>query len=274
MNTNPEPGTRNPAQPLGIFDSGVGGLSVLLEVRRELPGEDLLYVADSGYAPYGDKPADFIERRAAGIVDFFISEGAKSVVVACNTATGIAIEALRARWPMPIIGIEPAIKPAVAVTKSGVIGVLATAQTLASARFARLAGTFAANVEIIAQPCPGLVEQIESGDLSSEATRSLVAGYVRPLIERGADTLVLGCTHYPLVRAAFESVAGPDVAIIDPAAAVAREVRRRLEQAGLLNDGVRSGTTRFWTSGSPAQLEQMLRTLDIEPGEVTELAYD
>ena len=262
------------SNPIGIFDSGVGGLSVLLEVRRELPGEDLLYVADSGHAPYGDKPADFIERRATSIVDFFSNEGAKSVVVACNTATGIAIESLRARWPMPIVGIEPAIKPAVAITKSGVIGVLATSQTIASARFARLSGTFASGVEIVAQPCPGLVEQIESGDLSSDATRALVAGYVRPLLARRADTLVLGCTHYPLVRAVIESVVGPDVAIIDPAAAVAREVRRRLEQAGLLADGVRPGTTRFWTSGPPAQLEQMLRTLGIDAGDVRLLAYD
>ena len=260
--------------PIGIFDSGVGGLSVLLEVRRELPHEDLLYVADSAHAPYGEKPADFIERRATSIVDFFINEGAKAVVVACNTATGVAIEALRARWPMPIVGIEPAIKPAVAVTKSRVIGVLATSQTIASARFARLAGTFATGVEIVAQPCPGLVEQIEKGDLSGAETRSLVEDYVRPLLERGADTLVIGCTHYPFVRAVIESVAGPDVEIIDPAAAVAREVRRRLEQAGLLTDGDRPGTTRFWTSGPPAQLEQMLQTLDIEPGEVRTLAYD
>ena len=260
--------------PIGIFDSGVGGLSVLLEVRRELPHEDLLYVADSGHAPYGEKPADFIERRATSIVNFFINEGAKAVVVACNTATGVAIEALRARWPMPIVGIEPAIKPAAAVTKSGIIGVLATSQTIASARFARLAGTFGSGVEIVAQACPGLVEQIESGDLSSAETRSLVEDYVRPLIERGADTLVLGCTHYPLVRAAIESVAGPTVTVIDPAAAVAREVRRRLEQAGLLTDGVRPGTTRFWTSGPPAQLKQMLRTLNVDAGDVRMLAYD
>src|SRR5688500_4882553 len=213
--------------PIGIFDSGVGGLSVLLEVRRELPHEDLLYVADSAHAPYGDKPAEFIERRAATIVDFFIGQGAKAIVVACNTATGIAIEGLRARQSMPIVGIEPAIKPAVSVTKSGVIGVLATRQTTASARVARLGGTHASGVEVVAQACPGLVEQIENGELASGETRALVAEYVRPLIERGADAIVLGCTHYPLVRDAIESAAGPAVTIIDPAAAVAREVRRR-----------------------------------------------
>jgi glutamate racemase len=274
VNTNPEPGTRNSEQPIGIFDSGVGGLSVLLEVRRGLPHEELLYVADSAHAPYGDKPADFIERRAASIVDFFIGEGAKAIVVACNTATGIAIEALRARQSMPIVGIEPAIKPAVAVTRSGVIGVLATSQTIASARFARLAGTHASGVEIVAQACPGLVEQIEKGDLTGGETRALVEGYVRPLLERGADAIVLGCTHYPLVRAAIESAAGPAVAIIDPAAAVAREVRRRLEQQGLLTTREQPGTTRFWTSGPPAQLETMLRTLAIDPGTVGALPRD
>jgi glutamate racemase len=274
VSTNPERGTRNQQQPIGIFDSGVGGLSVLLEVRRELPHENLLYVADSAHAPYGEKPADFIERRATSIVNFFINQGAKAVVVACNTATGIAIETLRARWPMPIVGIEPAIKPAAAVTKSGVIGVLATSQTIASARFARLAGMFAGDVQIVAQPCPGLVEQIEKGELSASETRALVEECVRPLIERGADTLVLGCTHYPFVRTIIESVAGPAMTIIDPAAAVAREVRRRLEQRGLLADTDATGTTRFWTSGPPAQLQQMLSTLSIEPGEIRSLAYD
>src|SRR5215217_2589688 len=148
--------------PIGVFDSGVGGLSVLLEIRRELPDEDVLYVADSGHAPYGEKPAGFIEQRAIAIVDFFIEQGAKAIVVACNTATGVAIEALRARWTVPIIGIEPAIKPAAASTKSGIIGVLATTQTIAAPRFARLAEAFGAGVEIVAQACPGLVEQIEN----------------------------------------------------------------------------------------------------------------
>ena len=212
--------------PIGIFDSGVGGLSVLLEVRRALPHEDLLYVADSGHAPYGEKPAAFIEHRATTIVTFFIEQGAKAVVVACNTATGIAIEALRAQWPMPIIGIEPAIKPAVAVTTSGVIGVLATSQTIASARFARLAGTFASGVEIIAQPCPGLVEQIEQGDLSGDGTRALVEEYVRPLIERGVDTLVLGCTHYGILEREIRSIIGENITLVAEESIVAEELQK------------------------------------------------
>jgi glutamate racemase len=263
VNTNPEPGTRNLEQPVGIFDSGVGGLSVLLEVRRQLPHEDLLYVADSGHAPYGEKPVDFIERRATAIVNFFIQQGAKAVVVACNTATGTAIESLRARWPLPIVGIEPAIKPAVAATTSRVIGVLATGQTIASARFARLVSAYGAGVNIVTQACPGLVEQIEKGDLSSAGTRALIAGYVRPLVEQGADTLVLGCTHYPFVRDAIAAVAGPGVTIIDPAPAVAREVHRRLEQRGMLTKTGGAGTMKFWTSGEPAQLERMLDLLGV-----------
>ena len=249
--------------PIGVFDSGVGGLSVLIEIRRELPHEDLLYVADSGHAPYGDKPADEIQERARAIVDFLVGRGAKAIVVACNTATGVSVEALRERWSIPIVGIEPAIKPAVATTKSGVVGVLATSQTIASTRFARLVGTFAAGVEVIAQPCPGLVERVEEGDFSGPATRQLIESYVRPLVEQGADTIVLGCTHYPFVTMAIAETAGPGVAIIDPAAAVARELRRRLERAGALTRETGPGAMRFWSSGPPAHLESALRRFGI-----------
>jgi glutamate racemase len=162
----------------------------------------------------------------------------------------------------------------VATTTSNVIGVLATPQTIASARFARLIDTFGSGVQIVAQPCPGLVERIEKGDVSGEETRALVESYVRPLVERGADTLVLGCTHYPFVRETIAAVAGPRVTIIDPAPAVAREVRRRLEQRGMLANTTAAGATTFWTSGAPAQLERMLRTLAIETGEIRALACD
>lgn len=261
----------DPAGPVAVFDSGVGGLSVLLEIRRQLPHEDLLYAADSGHAPYGDKPARVIEERAHAIVDFFVRQGAKAVVVACNTATGIAVDALRSRWPMPIVGIEPAIKPAVAATKSGVVGVLATSQTIASARFARLIETFGGGVEVLPQPCPGIVEQVEQGEADSEQTRTLLAGYVGPLIARGADTLVLGCTHYPFVAAAIQAIAGPGVLVINPAAAVARELRRRLEQHALVTPSARAGTMAFWTSGAPGRLQEVLRSLGIEGGDVQQL---
>ena len=257
--------------PIGIFDSGVGGLSVLIEIRRELPHEDLLYVADSGYAPYGEKPADEIEERGHAIVGFLVSHGAKAIVVACNTATGVSVDALRARWPMPIVGIEPAIKPAVALTKSGVVGVLATTQTIASTRFARLVETFGTGVDVLAQACPGLAERVEEGDLSGAATRAMVAEYVRPLIDKGADTLVLGCTHYPFITSVIQDAAGPGIAIINPAAAVARELRRRLDRAGLLAPEHRSGVARFWSSGSHGDAEDVMRRLGMDVAQVERL---
>ena len=248
---------------IGVFDSGVGGLSLLREVRRELPHEDLIYVADSGHAPYGDKSVDVIRQRSAVIVDFLVARGAKAVVVACNTATSVAVDALRRTWTIPIVAIEPAVKPAAAATRSGVVGVLATSQTIASPRFARLTDVFADGVEIIAQPCPGLVEQIEKGDLSGAATRVLIDAYVRPLVERGADTLVLGCTHYPFVAELIADVAGAHVAIVDPAAAVARELRRRLEEGSLLTDRTGSGGLSIWSSGSTEALAVLLERLGL-----------
>jgi glutamate racemase len=237
--------------PIGVFDSGVGGLSVLREIRRELPGEHLLYVADSAHAPYGDKPAGLIEARAVSIIEFLTSQRAKAIVVACNTATGVAIHMLRARFPLPIIAMEPAVKPAAAHTRSGVVGVLATSRTIASDNFARLHQRFGAEVKILMQACPGLVEQVEAGDLQGGRTRALIESYVAPLLAQGADTLVLGCTHYPFLAAVIREIAGPGVAIIDPSAAIARELRRRLVAAELLSTGSHRGTERFWTSAAP-----------------------
>lgn len=248
------------ANPIGVFDSGVGGLSVLREIRRELPGEDLLYVADSGHAPYGDKPGQLIEARSVAIIEFLISRRAKAIVVACNTATGAAIETLRARFPLPIVAMEPAVKPAAASTKSGVIGVLATGSTLASENFGRLFTRFGADVDILIQPCPGLVEQVESGDLSGDKTRALLEQYVLPLLERQADTIVLGCTHYPFLAPLIREIA-PSVAIIDPSAAIARELRRRLADTGLLSLEARAGTERFWSSAAPDKAQPVISQL-------------
>jgi glutamate racemase len=247
--------------PVGVFDSGVGGLSVLREIRRELPYEHLLYVADSGYAPYGDRPAGFITDRTIAVADFLIAQGAKAIVVACNTATAIAVEALRSRFALPIVAIEPAVKPAAAVTQSGVVGVLATTQTLTSAKFARLVDQYAGGATVLTQPCPGLVEQVESGDLAGPRTRTMVEEYVAPLVNEGADTLVLGCTHYPFLAPLIADVAGVGITIIDPAVAVARELRRRLNGAGLLSTRCEPGTERFWTSGDVARLGAVIARL-------------
>ena len=183
------------------------------------------------------------------------------MVVACNTATGIAVDALRATFALPIVAIEPAVKPAAARTRSGVVGVLATTQTLASGRFAKLVETHAAGVRVVTQPAPGLVERVEAGELSTAATRALVEQYVRPLVDNGADTIVLGCTHYPFLGDVIQDVAGPSITVIDPAVAVARELRRRLEAGGLLAPEGRTGGERFWTTGPPEQSESVIAQL-------------
>ncbi len=247
--------------PIGVFDSGVGGLSVLREIRRELPGEDLLYVADSGHAPYGDKSGPLIEARSIAIVEFLVSQHAKAIVVACNTATGVAIETLRARFSVPIVAMEPAVKPAAMHTKSGVIGVLATSGTLVSNNFAKLHARFGADVNILVQACPGLVEQVEAGDLSGDKTRALIEQYVLPLLAQKADTIVLGCTHYPFLASLIQEIAGSSVAIIDPAPAIARELRRRLASIKQLSPEARAGTERFWTSAAPDETKQVISQL-------------
>jgi glutamate racemase len=251
----------NAANPIGVFDSGLGGLSVLHEIRRALPGEDLLYVADSAYAPYGDKSQQFIEDRSIAISEFLLSRNAKAIVVACNTATGAAITTLRSRFAMPIIAMEPAVKPAAAHSQSGVIGVLATSRTLVSDNFVKLFARYGEDVEIVGQACPGLVEQVEAGDLSSDKTRALLEHYVLPLLERGADTLVLGCTHYPFLAPLIQEIAGAGVAVIDSAAAVARQLRRRLEVSDLLADEAKIGSECFWTSGAPDQARSLVSQL-------------
>lgn len=214
--------------PIGVFDSGVGGLSVLRAIRRELPHESLIYIADSAHAPYGDRTREFVEARAVALVEHLVGEGAKAIVVACNTATVIAVERLRATFAVPIVAMEPAIKPAVALTRSKVVGVLATTQTLASPSVARLVERHGEGVRVLLQPCPGLVECIERGDIDSAATRALVTRYLAPLLASGADTLVLGCTHYLFVEPVIRDLAGTGVTLVESSQAVARELRRRL----------------------------------------------
>jgi glutamate racemase len=248
------------ARPIGVFDSGVGGLSVLRHIRAALPEENLLYVADSGHAPYGDKPPQFIEARALAIAEFLVAADAKALVVACNTATAAAIVSLRAKFDLPVVGMEPAVKPAVEATRCGVIGVLATAGTLESAQFAGLVERFGSRARVIVQPCPGLVEQVERGDLAGPATRSLLGRFLRPLLEQGVDTLVLGCTHYPFLAPLVSEMA-PGVALIETGAAVARQLARRLEEESLLVERSGGGSERFCSSGDPRRLEDLLPQL-------------
>jgi glutamate racemase len=235
--------------PVGAFDSGVGGLSVLRSIRAALPGENLVYVADSGHVPYGNKSPEYIQARSLLITRFLADQGVKGVVVACNTATAAAAECLRREFQIPVVAMEPAVKPAAAATRSGVVGVMATVGTLASARFAALLERFGRDVKVVVQACPGLVEQIESGDLGSEATRRLVEKFTAPLRKAGADVIVLGSTHYPFLRPMIASVVGPDVTLIDTGAAVAHQLERVLTERGLLNPSSAEGKETFWTSG-------------------------
>lgn len=254
--------------PVGVFDSGVGGLSVLREIRHRLPAETLYYVADSGHAPYGDKTPAYVQARAEHIIDWLAQQGCKAVVVACNTVTGLSIQPLRERFPqLPIVAIEPAVKPAAQQTRSGVVGVLATRNTVQSTGLARLIAQHAQGVTVLPQACPGWVERVERGELYGPGTDIAVAEQVHPLLKAGADTLVLGCTHYPFLRATIERVAGPGVQVLDPAAAVARELERRLHALNLnanhlaTEDGASAGTEHFWTSGDLNQGQRVMQTL-------------
>src|SRR5471032_225868 len=231
----------NPGAPIVVFDSGVGGLSVLRHIRTQLPQEDLIYFADSGYAPYGDRTEQQVINRSLAIAAYLLEQGAKAIVVACNTATVAAIKALRTRYPeLPLVGVEPGLKPAAALTRNGKIGVLATARTLKGEKFLLLREQISAatQAQFLLQPCVGLVYQIELGDLHTPAIAALLEQYVSPLLDQGADTLVLGCTHYPFVQSGIEQVlhahGHPDVTLIDTGDAVARQLVRLLDAAGLL----------------------------------------
>lgn len=246
--------------PIGVFDSGIGGLSVLKHIRAYLPHEDLVYFADSGYAPYGGKTKEEIVARSFAIAEFLLQHKVKALVVACNTATAAAIKALRERYPLlPVVGVEPGLKPAAALTKSGTVGVLATKGTLASAKFQLLSERVSTStgVAFLPQPCIGLADQVDKGELYSAATAALVRKYVAPLVEQGADTLVLGCTHYPFVLPLIEEtvarLTSRPVTIVDTGEPVARQLVRLLTERRVLRDKG-PGTITAFTTGSESAL--------------------
>ena len=249
-----DPTANTERSSLGVFDSGLGGLSVLREILRLLPEERAIYVADSGHCPYGGKSQDEIIARASAITDFLLARGAKQIVVACNTATIAAVEYLRANYSVSFVGMEPAVKPAVAATRSGVIGVLATGAALKGEKLHRLIDRHAGAVRVITQPCPGLVEQVEAGELDTPATRDLLQRYTAPLLEAGADTLVLGCTHYPFLRPALTDLLGPGVRLLDTGEAVARRVASLLDREGLRAPAGSVGAIDWFTSGDPDRM--------------------
>lgn len=246
--------------PVGIFDSGVGGLSVLREIRASMPGESIDYVADSANAPWGDKPPGFVRDRALFISRFLLEQGVKAVVIGSNTGTAGSAEALRSVLTIPVVGIEPGIKPAVAASRSRVIGAIVPAAVSESDRLASLLDRFSGDVKVIVQPVPGLVEHVEQADLDSPELRRMVEGYVRPMLDAGADAIVLGSTHYVFLKPVVAEIAGPEVTLIETGAAVARQLARVLDERGLRAHGD-SGVERFWTSGDPSESRRVISAL-------------
>jgi len=262
--------------PIGIFDSGVGGLSVLKEIRALLPGADLLFFADQAHVPYGPRQLVEVRGFAESITRFLLEQGVEIVVVACNTASAAALTHLRENFPSTVkfVGMEPAVKPAAETTHSKIVGVLATPATFQGRLFASVVERFAKDVTVLEQTCPGLVERIEAGELEGEGLRSLLAGFIRPLVENGADTLVLGCTHYPLVLPLIEQIAGPQVRVINPAPAVARQTARLWSAASRDISAARSGELQVITTGDGKRLEAMLPRLLGESVAVRETAWN
>ena len=246
---------------IGVFDSGVGGLSVLRHIRSALPSENLIYFADSLHAPYGNKTPEFIIERSVRIADFMLEQQCKSLVVACNTATAAAISHLRHHYALPILGMEPAVKPAAAVTRTGVVGVLATVGTLKSAQFAALLENYGQHIEVVTQACVGLVECVERGELDSLSTRSLLKGYLKPLLDHGVDTIVLGCTHYPFLKPLIESMIPTHIALVDTGEAVARHLKQVHADSALLDESGRKGSIRIGTNNSEPNAQEVILRL-------------
>ncbi len=250
------------SRPIGIMDSGVGGLSVLRHIQALLPAEDLIYFADQDHVPYGPRPAAEIREFCRAITQFLLDQGTKIIVVACNTASAAALSFLRKTYPeVPFVGMEPAVKPGAEQTNQGKIGILATEGTFGSQRYASLMARYAYGVVAYEDPCLGLVEQIEAGRLVDPHTEQILRRALEPMMAAGVDTVILGCTHYPFVLSEIERLVGPDITVIDPAPAVARQVRRLLDQYGLLASDIKNGSLRAFTTAAPAELARTANQL-------------
>lgn len=243
---------------IGIYDSGLGGLSVMQAIRQLLPHHNLNYLADTAYCPYGPRATSEVQARALACAGWLMARGAGIVVVACNTASSAALESLRAALPIPIVGMEPGLKPAIAATRTQQIGVLATDGTLAGGRFASLVERFAAGVTIQTVPCPDLVQQVERGDLYGSATRTILTRYLAPLLASKVDTLVLGCTHFHFLAPVISQLAGPEVTLIETASPVARRVAQLVAATGLPSG---AGQILFATTADPAQVSPALANI-------------
>lgn len=243
---------------IGVFDSGVGGLTVLKALRERLPQVPLRYVADAAHAPYGERSSAYIAERSLQVAEHLRAAGARLLVVACNTATAHAVHALRTRWPeWPVVGIEPGVKPAVAATRNGRIGVMATTATIESRRYEALVAAHASDVTLVSQPCPGLVSHIEQADLHSDELQQLIARYCGRLREADVDTVLLGCTHYPLVQSRIQAALGEHVRLLNIEDAVARQAQRRWEALGL--PASNDAPVTLESTGDPAPLQRLAR---------------
>ena len=264
----------NSLSPIGIFDSGIGGISVLRAIREQLPHESVLYFGDQGHIPYGPRPMEQIRNFCEAITNFLLQRHAKIIVVACNTASAAALKYLREKFPIvQFVGMEPAVKPAAEHTQTGKVGVLATPATFQGALYASVVERFANGVELFQNTCPGLVQQIEQGNVSGNATRKILEGALLPMLEKNIDTVVLGCTHYPFVIPLIGQIVGDKVRVIDPAPAVAKQVGRLLEAGGMRSRSPSNGGVKFYTSGDPDSLKSMLPVLLGESGHVQKVRW-
>lgn len=257
------------SQPIGVFDSGVGGLSVLRAMRELMPEEPVIYFGDQGHVPYGPRPQGQVRDFSEAITRFLLEHGAKLIVVACNTASAAALHYLRDRFPhVSFVGMEPAVKPAAEYTRSGLVGVLATPATFQGALYASVLERFANGVQVLQHTCPGLVYQIEKGNLDGKETRAILEEALHPMLDRGIDTVVLGCTHYPFVIPLIEQIAGDSVRVIDPAPAVAKQAKRLLEAQGMKNPQGERAEVHLYTSGDIEAFTSLLPELLGESGPV------
>lgn len=247
--------------PIGVFDSGVGGLSIWRALRQSLPNEHLLYLADSQYAPYGDRSPEWIVERTLQMTQLLVDQGCKALVIACNTATLVAAPALRSRLSIPIIAIEPAIKPAATLSRSRSVALMATSRTLDSSGLQSLIDRYASDVEVIRIPCPGLADRVEALQLSGPEIEAELKERLAPALQSQADTLVLGCTHYPFLRPTIETISGSRFHILEPSFAVAAQVHRRLEQANCLNTQAQAGNSAFISSAPMDQAQKVIQAL-------------
>ena len=270
-----QPGRRSMNnQPIGIFDSGVGGLSILREIRNLLPHEDLHYFADQAHVPYGARSLEEVRGYCEEITSFLLRQGAKLIVVACNTASAASLFSLRNRFSdMLFVGMEPAVKPAAELSLNGVVGVLATPATFQGELFASVVERFAEGVTVLPQTIPNLVERIEAGEIDTPETRSILSRAIQPLLDSGADTLVLGCTHYPFIIPILQELAGEGVKVINPSPAIARQTLRLITDNNLHTSKNEGGEVVCYTSADPQSLTKMLPLVDLASAKILQVKW-